>query len=436
MPHIKKQIHLVFLNFVFDALAIFLSAVAAYVIRFRLGIIPLQWDSPDWMLYAKAFAVILPIYVILFRAYGLYETGRHIRRIEEIFTVGKAVTFSIVILMAVTFFYRSTSYSRVYLVILWFVSILFISISRYSVIQWEYHRKRQKKDLSRILLIGANRNTRHIIQWAKHNPHYGQEVIGVLVRDEAAIGQHFEEVPILGKVAECENFIQKLSPDGVVLLDTAVPRDEITELVALCEDRLIEFKIGADFYGLMTRNVDVEYISTVPLLGFRDLPLDDIWNRFTKRSFDILVAALLLFFTLPIWLAVVILIWLDDRGPVFYKQERVGRDQKVFNVLKFRTMKVDAEKKTGPVWAKADDDRRTRMGNFLRRWNVDELPQFLNVLKGDMSLVGPRPERPHFVDQFRESIPRYMARHKIKSGLTGWAQVNGCRGNTSIQERV
>jgi exopolysaccharide biosynthesis polyprenyl glycosylphosphotransferase len=140
--------------------------------------------------------------------------------------------------------------------------------------------------------------------------------------------------------------------------------------------------------------------------------------------------------SLPFWAVVIALIKLDDGGPIFYFQERMGRDQKLFKLIKFRTMKVDAEKSTGPVWARPNDDRRTRVGNFLRTLNLDELPQLLNVLKGDMSLVGPRPERPHFVRQFRETIPRYMARHKIKSGITGWAQVNGYRGNTSISERL
>jgi exopolysaccharide biosynthesis polyprenyl glycosylphosphotransferase len=164
--------------------------------------------------------------------------------------------------------------------------------------------------------------------------------------------------------------------------------------------------------------------------------LDDLWNRVVKRTFDLITAFLALILAVPIWLLVVVLIKLDDGGPVFYTQERVGRDGKIFNLLKFRTMRTNAEAVTGPVWAKLNDDRRTRAGDFLRRWNIDELPQLLNVLNGDMSMVGPRPERPHFIHQFRQSIPRYMSRHKIKSGLTGWAQVNGLRGNTSIQERI
>lgn len=435
MSTAKKQIHFVFLTVLFDVLAISGSFLLAYHFRFFSGIVPIK-DQPEVLEYARALFVIIPVYLWLFREYGLYKTARHVRRVEEIFLVVKAVTFSIVILMAVTFFYRNLSYSRVYLVALWFFSTISISISRYLLIQWEYARKEKKKDISKVLLVGANRNARSIIQWAKHNPHYGKEVVGVLARESALVGKHVEGVPVLGVSDQCENFIEHLKPQEVILLDPTFPRERTTDLVVVCEERLIEFKLGADFYGLMSRNVDVEYVSSVPLLGFRDLPLDDFWNRLIKRIFDVWVSGTLLLFTSPLLALIIILIKADDGGPIFYLQERVGRDEKVFNLLKFRTMAEDAEKETGPVWAKPNDQRRTRFGNFLRRWNLDELPQLLNVLKGDMSLVGPRPERPHFVSQFREVIPRYMSRHKIKSGVTGWAQVNGFRGNTSIQERI
>jgi len=171
-------------------------------------------------------------------------------------------------------------------------------------------------------------------------------------------------------------------------------------------------------------------------LGFRSLALDDPWNRMVKRTFDLVISILLLCATFPLLILIMFVIKMEDRGPVLFKQKRMGRDQKLFNVYKFRTMRVNAETETGPVWAKPNDDRRTRFGPYLRRWNLDELPQLINVLKGNMSLVGPRPERPHFIGQFRASIPRYMTRHKVKSGLTGWAQVHGFRGNTSIQERI
>jgi exopolysaccharide biosynthesis polyprenyl glycosylphosphotransferase len=319
---------------------------------------------------------------------------------------------------------------------MWVISILTVSSARYFLIQWEYHRKRKKNLMTRVLVIGSNRNARNIVRWSKNNPHYGHEMIGVLAHEAHLVGKHLEGIPILGVCGQWESFVSHLQPDRVVLVDPDFTRAETTDLVALCEDRFIEFKLAADFFGLLTRNVDVDYVSTVPLLGFRALPLDDFWNRFLKRTFDLVVTGIILILSLPVWVPVIIAIKLDDGGTIFYKQERVGRDFLKFNLLKFRTMKLDAEKETGPVWAKPNDHRRTRIGNFLRRWNVDELPQLLNVLRGQMSLVGPRPERPHFIEKFRTEIPRYMARHKIKSGLTGWAQVNGFRGNTSISERI
>lgn len=436
MPSVKKNIHFVFLVAVVDILAITAGFYLAYHFRFFSGVIPQRGMHPLLTDYAKTLVVILPVYLWFFREYGLYQTHRHIRRIEEIFVVIKAVTFAVIILMAITFLYRGLSYSRVYLFSLWFFSILTISFSRYVLIQWEYRQRLQRKDISRLLLIGANRNARYIIQWAKNNPHYGQEIIGVLSRDAVLVGKHVDGVPIIGISHQAENFISNLKPDEVILLDPALSKERTADLIVTCEDLMINFKIGADFYGLMASNVDVEYISSVPLLGFKSLPLDDFWNRLVKRIFDLVVSSLLLLFSAPFWILAVIMIKLDDQGAVFYKQERVGRDEKVFSVLKFRTMRVNAERETGPVWARPNDRRRTRIGNFLRRWNIDELPQLLNVLRGDMSLVGPRPERPHFVKQFRASIPRYMVRHKIKSGLTGWAQVSGLRGNTSINERI
>lgn len=430
----RSQQHLNTLTLAGDALSILISFSLAYWLRFFVS--GGQRHTPSYGTYAAALTVILPVYLIIFRAYGLYQSSRHMRRIEELFLVIKAITLSVMILTAMTFFYRDFSYSRLFLVYLWGSSIGITVAVRYFLIQLEYARKTSRQEVTRVLLIGANRNARSIIEWSKNQPHYGYHVMGVLARDPELVGKHFDTAPVLGVTEQARSFIDSLKPDQVVLLDGEASREQMTQLVLLCEDKLVDFKIGADFYGLMSRNIDVEYLSNVPLLGFRSLPLDDPWNRFVKRTFDILVTSLLMLLTAPLWIVLALLIKFDDGGPVLYKQERMGRDMKVFNVLKFRTMRVNAEKESGPVWAKADDQRRTRTGEFLRRWNLDELPQFLNVLKGDMSLVGPRPERPHFIEKFRDDIPRYMARHRIKSGLTGWAAVNGYRGNTSILERT
>ena len=420
---------------VVDIAMIVMSFLVAYIVRFFF-VLPDDVGVPPLLGYLHALIGILPIYLWLFRETGLYQPARNMRRIEEIFWVIKAVTYATVILMAITFFYREFSYSRLYLVFLWFFSCILISAGRYLLIQWEYWRRVQKKDLIEVLVIGFNENARAFIRWAKNNPHYGQVPVAVLTSDPAYLGQQLEDIPVVGLTEQWEEFIQKVQPNQVVLLDSSLSREMITDLVATCEDAFIEFKMGADIHGLIASNVGVEYISNIPLLGFKSLPLDDPWNRFSKRTFDLTISAFMSVLFFPVGLIVALLIRLEGKGPVFYTQERVGRDGKVFKLLKFRTMRVDAEKETGPVWAQSDDSRRTRSGELLRRWNLDEFPQLLNVLRGQMSLVGPRPERPHFVDKFRESVPRYMARHKIKAGLTGWAQVHGLRGNTSIEERI
>lgn len=418
-----------------DVAMIILSFLVAYFVRFS-WILPTDRGVPGILAYSHVLFVIVPVFLWFFREARLYEPARHVRRIEEIFLVIKSVTYAVIVLTAATFFYRDYTYSRLGLLILWFFACALISAGRYGVIQWEYVRRRQKKDITEVLIIGAGQNAHRLIRWAKNNPHYGLEVVGVLARDPANIGKHLEDVPIVGLASEWEAWIDKLQPGRVVLLDPDFSRETVTELVVTCEDRMIEFKIGADTHGLIARNVGVEYISNIPLLGFKPLPLDDPWNRFVKRSFDLVLATVAGIVFLPFGAGIAALIKMTDWGPVFYRQERIGRDGKTFGLLKFRTMKVDAEKETGPVWAKKNDERRTRFGEFLRRTNLDEVPQLWNIIRGDMSLVGPRPERPHFVNQFREVVPRYMARHKIKSGLTGWAQVHGLRGDTSIHDRV
>ena len=270
-----------------DTVMIVISFIVAYYFRF-LGGLPTEHGVPPLSDYWHALFGIIPVYLWLFREAGLYQPSRHMRRIEEIFLVIKVVTYAVICLMALTFFYRQFSYSRLYLVFIWLFSSILISAGRYGLIQWSYWRRLQQKDVIEVLIIGLNHNTRELIAWAKHNPHYGQKPIGVLAKNTESIGKHVEDIPVLGLAEHWETFIEKLQPSQVVLLDESFSRDKITDLVATCEDALIDFKMGADIHGLIASNVGVEYISHIPLLGFRSLPLDDPWNRFLKRTFDLL----------------------------------------------------------------------------------------------------------------------------------------------------
>lgn len=436
MRHAKKRFLQSSLVYLGDVLAIVVSFALAFWLRFSEVLIPAHRGIPPIEQYAKALLIVVPVYIWVFRSYGLYELGRHIRRVEEIFTLLKGVAVGTLILTALTFFYRGFSFSRLFLVFLWFFASIFVGLFRYAMIQWLYQLRRRSRDIHRVLIVGGNRNARTLIEWSKQNPHLGHHVEGVLVHGESGIGKHLEDIPIVGTVEECARVIKEMHPDEVIVADPNLPKDELAKLLLYCENGFVSFKVATDLYGIVTSGLDVEYVGSVPLLGIRPLPLDDPWNRLVKRCLDIFISMAVLVLSSPIWILASAAVKMTDRGPVLYKQERVGQDGKKFYLYKFRTMRPDAEKETGPVWASKEDARRTGLGRILRSLNIDELPQIWNVLKGDMSLVGPRPERPNFVEQFREEIPRYMARHKIKSGITGWAQVSGLRGNTSLQERI
>ena len=436
MLSLKKRSFQTFFVCAGDIFAIFLSFLTSYWVRFSEILISAPHGIPPFGEYLRALPVVVLVFLWVFQSYQLYQLGRHIRRVEEIFTVLKGVALGGLILMALTFFYREFSYSRLFLVFLCFFASIYISLFRYLMIQWTYRLKRQAKDVRRVLIVGANRNARNLIEWAKQNPHFGHRIEGVLAQDEELVGKHLEGVPIVGTLSECDQVIKKIHPDQVIVADPGLPKEKIADLLLHCENGFVSFKVAADLYGIVTSNLDVEYIATVPLLGLRSLPLDDPWDRLLKRVFDLSVTSGLIFCLSPLLILAAAAVKFTDGGKIFYGQERVGQDGKYFMLYKFRTMRPDAEQKTGPVWAAQGDERCTSVGRILRRFNLDELPQLWNVLRGDMSLVGPRPERPHFVDQFRDEIPRYMTRHKIKSGMTGWAQVNGLRGNTSLQERI
>jgi len=284
----------------------------------------------------------------------------------------------------------------------------------------------------RVLVVGTGDVARLLLEKVQHAPHLGYQALGLVADGSQDVP---EGVPVLGTTEQLPELVERYEVDEVLIGLPEAPRERILDIISKCDRSRIGIKVYPDVFQIIASELSIGDLNGLPMLNVRDVALRG-WRLALKRAFDLVVGSAALVFFSPLMLLIALLIKLESPGPALYVQERMGLDAKPFPMIKFRTMRVDAEKETGPVWAKPNDPRCTRIGAILRRYSLDELPQLINVVLGDMSLVGPRPERPVFVEQFRQSIPRYMDRHREKAGMTGWAQVNGLRGDTSIVERT
>lgn len=432
----RKHIVISLLLIISDIVMINISLLASYWLRFNSKFIPLIYDIPDVNLYLKPLPIIILVLLLIIRTFGLYSQRRRLSVLDEFFAIIKAMTVGVIIIMSVSFIYREFFYSRVVLFICWINLIFFVFLARFLLNRIRFALRSANKDYSNLLIIGTDVAAKDLIQHIKNDLHWNYRIVGLLNVPGSLPKQEVLGINVIGELNELSRIIDENDIEEVIISASSIPRDDIISIIMECEKKMVTFRLIADTLGMITSNVDMENIDGVPLIGLKETPLANGYNRVIKRIIDIAGSLFGLIIFSPLFFILSIVIKLSSQGPVFYTQERVGEDGKVFLILKFRTMMKDAEKDTGPVWAKEQDARRTKIGALLRKHNLDELPQLLNVLKGEMSLVGPRPERPQFVGKFKESIPRYMARHKIRSGMSGWAQVNGLRGNTSIEERT
>ena len=436
----KRAVFFTLFTLAVDSLVLLGALILAFWMSFHsflTDVLPVTKGVPPLTEYFKAFPVIMAVFWIVFKGFNLYRRRMSFSPSWHFFTIVKAVTVGIFSLMAFTFLYRQDfTYSRRLVGWYWVFSIAGLTLARGLIekieIWWwkKYRRPRQ------ILLVGEGPMAQRLHANLAANPRWAAEVAGILWIDEKPEPEDFPGVPLLGHVSDFEKVIERQAVSEVMLTRLNLPHGRITDLIAECEKNLIDFKLVPDVFSIMTSRVWVTNLDGVPLLGLKMHPLHSAWNRFVKRSFDLAGAAAGLVISSPILLISAALIKLTSRGSVFFRQERMGENGELFGLYKLRTMPMDAEKATGPVWSSADDPRATTVGRVLRRLGLDELPQLWNVLQGDMSLVGPRPERQIFVEQFKEDIPRYMSRHLVKSGVTGWAQVNGLRGDTSVKARL
>lgn len=417
-----------------DALMVGSSFIFAYYLRMSTDIVGV-FAVPAPQIYVIMISVLTVTILAVFYVYRLYDLKRGRSKIDEFYKVAAAVSTGTVLSIAINSFILADEfvYSRQILITGWLVSIVTASLARFAYGSLVGRLRKRGFAQQRMIIVGAGDLGQMVLDKVKHAPEYGYRVVGLLDDERTGL---VNGVPIVGMIDDLPRLARNLQADEVIIGLEGETHQRILDMISACEDESINIKVCPDAFQIITNNqLGIGDLGGMPLISVRDVGLRGV-NRVLKRIVDVVFSAAFLVLFSPVTIVVALAVKLSSPGPAFYVQERVGLDGKPIQVIKFRSMRTDAEEKTGPVWAKAGDPRRTRFGRFIRRFSIDEFPQFINVLVGDMSIVGPRPERPHFVEQFSQTIPRYMRRHREKAGLTGWAQVNGLRGDTPIEERT
>jgi Undecaprenyl-phosphate glucose phosphotransferase len=418
-----------------DVLATFLALGAAYFLRFRAEIVPVTKGIPPASSYYRLLPLVAVLWPIVYYFYGLYQVRRNRSRVEEGLSVFVATGLATLLLAGLATFYRGFSYSRLVLLFFFFLDVLFVFAGRTAIRRYLEEAWRHGVGVRYVLVVGAGRLGRAVVDKLAEHPESGLRAVGFVDDAPEKRGFEYRGVSVLGSTPEVARLVDQRGVDTVFL---ALPLEAHRTMLAVLQDvgrTVADVRVVPDLLQHITFRAGVEDLDGLPVVHLTQVPLSG-WMSLVKRTLDISLSAAALVVLSPVFAAIAAAIRLSDGGPVFYRQRRMGLDGRPFEILKFRSMVEGAEQDVGPTWASPEDPRRTRVGSFLRRWSLDELPQLINVFRGEMSLVGPRPERPEFVREFKEKFPQYMLRHRVRAGITGWAQVHGWRGNTSLSKRI
>ena len=430
-----------------DAVLAMGAFLLGYGIRFESGLIPVTQGYPPIEQYVNLLPFVAVLTPLAFQLQGIYRLRRGRSRVDDFFAVFIGSILAVVCGVATTLFVQAYyaseeakargAYEVSQLVWALFLglTVVFTYASRETVRELLARRWRAGIGLKRILIAGAGDLGRMVADRILQHRELGYQAVGFV--DDRAGGDHigYRGLPLLGTLAEVGDIAQRERIDHLYV---ALPLEEHSKLLGLLEltsRECLEVKVVPDLLQFIALRARLEDLDGLPIINVNDVPLQG-FNTWVKRVIDVVLSGLAVLVLAIPFAIITALVRFTSAGPVFYRQERMGLDGRAFTVYKFRSMYLGAEDTTGPIWARDDDPRATPVGRWLRKMDLDELPQFLNVLKGDMSIVGPRPERPYFVQQFKHRIPQYMLRHKVKAGITGWAQVNGWRGNTSLEKRI
>ncbi|HET9849712.1 MAG TPA: undecaprenyl-phosphate glucose phosphotransferase [Candidatus Dormibacteraeota bacterium] len=418
-----------------DAAAMLAGVIIAYNYRFHIDRIPIPGSEPPaFGYYLAAAPIVTVIFIVTFAASGVYRIRRGRPLLDELFSIIGAAALAGVVTLALMSIYRGFSYSRLVLLYAVIVALVLITLGRILLRQILTVQQRRGIGTDRVLVVGTGAGSELLLHRMTMFPEFGYTVVGVL-DDRLDPGAPFAGSRVVGRIGELPVQVRAHNVDQVFLALPGASHDELLHLIKTCDDLQVDFRMLPDVFEIITTRVSADMVDGIPLVGVRRSQVEGL-GLVTKRAFDLIVGLLLILVLSPIWLLLGLAIRLSGPGPVFYRQERVGQGGRIFTLIKFRSMIPDAEADTGPIFASPDDERRTVLGRFMRRFSLDELPQLINIIRGDMSLVGPRPERPYFVERFGAEIPRYLERHQVRPGVTGWAQVNDLRGSTSIADRT
>lgn len=412
-----------------------LSMVLAYYARF--AVFGWLFGSSAWKLeldyYLRLLLVLAPVYLLLYHQFNLYDTFRFKSLISETEKVIGANFIGLSFAFLLSFFLREVNASRLALGFFGIFNILFTSSMRICIRLLLRALRRRGRNLKHLLLVGWNEASGEFYDKISANRNFGYHIIGYLSDKVGKVGER--KIKYHGTLSRLEHWLESGRVDEVVI---SLDYDEfplLGEIIEACEKAGIKSSLLPFYTKYLPARPYIDEVEGIPLINIRHVPLDNFLNSFLKRGFDIVASALGLLAISPLLGITALCIKLSSPGPVIYKQQRIGRNKKEFTMYKFRSMRTE-DNNDMTTWGNRKDDRRTRFGALIRKLSIDELPQLFNVLKGDMSLVGPRPERPFFVEKFREEVPLYMLKHLVRPGITGWAQVNGWRGDTSIVERI
>ena len=429
------------LHILMDALIIAVSFLIAYYMRFYSLLTNLRVFNVEkgtfypLSVYAQSLYILVPLYLFIYDRAKLYTPKRSKKRLAEFYYISYSNFLGLAFYLFLLYMIKEENISRIFLGMFTLTNVILCTIARMSIAQTLIIVRKRGYNLKHVILVGYSRASEAYIDRIFANPQWGYYIHGIL-DNNMEIGTRYKKVPVIGRLEQLEEYLVKMSLDEIAITLNIKEYDMLEKVVTICEKSGVHTKFIPDYYNFFPTRPYTEDLYGLPVINIRNVPLSNTFNWIIKRLVDIIGSIVGLVICAIPMLIVAILIKLTSKGPVIFSQVRVGKNNKTFKMYKFRSMVLQTDEEEEKAWTTKHDPRVTGIGRFIRRTSIDELPQLFNILKGDMSLVGPRPERPQFVERFKEEIPRYMIKHQVPPGLTGWAQINGYRGNTSITKRI